>query len=142
MYKLAKTLTGVLALTLLSSLAHAQDAKKFPGIGRTATPAEVAAWDIDVRPDFKGIPKGSGTAEQGQELWEAKCASCHGEFPAKNVQVDHILPVIDPTTGFTTWDSFVENLYCEKDNLQVLCTQCHDIKTKMEKHEAKSKKLR
>ena len=31
-----------------------------PGIGRAATPAEVAAWDIDVRPDFKGLPAGLG----------------------------------------------------------------------------------
>ena len=52
----------------------------YPGIGRTATPAEVAAWDIDVRPDFKGLPKGSGSVAQGQVLWEAKCASCHGVF--------------------------------------------------------------
>jgi hypothetical protein len=46
----------------------------YPGIGRAATPKEVAAWDIDVRPDFKGLPKGSGSVAQGQDLWEAKCA--------------------------------------------------------------------
>lgn len=96
MYKLAKTLTGVIALSLLSTLAHAQDTKKFPGIGRTATPAEVAAWDIDVRPDFKGIPKGSGTAEQGQELWEAKCASCHGVFGESN---EVFTPIVGGTTA-------------------------------------------
>jgi len=49
-------------------------------IGRPATPAEVRAWDIDVRPDFKGLPKGSGTVARGQEIWEAKCATCHGVF--------------------------------------------------------------
>ncbi len=96
MYKLAKTLTGVITLTLLSTLAHAQDTKKFPGIGRTATPAEVAAWDIDVRPDFKGIPKGSGTAEQGQELWEAKCANCHGVFGESN---EVFTPIVGGTTA-------------------------------------------
>ena len=32
---------------------------QFPGIGRPATPAEIKAWDIDVRPDFKGLPAGS-----------------------------------------------------------------------------------
>lgn len=78
----------------------------------------------------------------GRVAQHFRCASCGGEFPAKNVQVDHILPVIDPTTGFTTWDSFVENLYCEKDNLQVLCTQCHDIKTKEEKIYAKQSNVR
>ena len=96
MYKLAKTLTGVIALSLLSAVAHAQDTKKFPGIGRAATPAEVAAWDIDVRPDFKGIPKGSGTAEQGQELWEAKCANCHGVFGESN---EVFTPIVGGTTA-------------------------------------------
>ena len=49
-------------------------------IGRPATPAEVRAWDIDVRPDFKGLPKGAGTVARGQEIWEGKCATCHGVF--------------------------------------------------------------
>jgi cytochrome c len=96
MYKLAKTLIGTVALTLLGGLVNAQDTKKFPGIGRAATPAEVAAWDIDVRPDFKGLPKGSGTAEQGQELWEAKCASCHGVFGESN---EVFTPIVGGTTA-------------------------------------------
>lgn len=50
------------------------------GVGRTATPAEIRAWDIDVRPDFKGLPKGQGSVRQGEVLWEAQCASCHGSF--------------------------------------------------------------
>jgi cytochrome c len=56
----------------------------FPGIGRPATPAEIAAWDIDVRPDFKGLPPGSGSVQQGQKIWDAKCASCHGTFGESN----------------------------------------------------------
>jgi cytochrome c len=55
-------------------------AEKFPGVGRAATPAEVKAWDIDVRPDFKGLPKGQGSVRQGEVVWEAQCASCHGSF--------------------------------------------------------------
>ena len=55
-------------------------AEKFPGIGRAATPAEVKAWDIDVRPDFKGLPRGQGSVRQGEMVWEAQCASCHGSF--------------------------------------------------------------
>src|SRR5690606_7674467 len=50
------------------------------GIGREATPAEVAAWDIDVRPDFTGLPPGRGTVDEGEKLWERQCASCHGTF--------------------------------------------------------------
>lgn len=67
----------------------------YPGIGRAATPAEVKAWDIDVRPDFKGLPKGAGTVSQGQDLWEAKCASCHGVFGESN-------EVFSPLVGGTT----------------------------------------
>ena len=74
-----------LAVGAASALsAHAQSAERFPGIGRPATAAEVAAWDIDVRPDFKGLPKGSGSVAKGQEVWEGKCASCHGVFGESN----------------------------------------------------------
>ena len=54
------------------------------GIGRPATAAELKAWDIDVRADFKGLPKGSGSVAKGQDVWEAKCASCHGVFGESN----------------------------------------------------------
>src|SRR4029079_1780805 len=57
---------------------------KFQGIGRPATPAEIAAWDIDVRPDFKGLPPGKGSVAEGQKVWDAKCASCHGTFGESN----------------------------------------------------------
>jgi len=67
----------------------------FPGVGRAATPKELAAWDIDVRPDFKGLPKGSGSAAKGQDVWEGKCASCHGVFGESN-------EVFSPLVGGTT----------------------------------------
>lgn len=47
-------------------------------IGRTATAAEIAAWDIDVRPDGAGLPPGGGNALSGKPVYMAKCASCHG----------------------------------------------------------------
>lgn len=72
----------VLALFGASTAAIAFDSYK--GVGRPATPAEIKAWDIDVRPDFKGLPKGSGTVDRGQELFEEKCASCHGTFGESN----------------------------------------------------------
>lgn len=96
MYKLVKTLTGLAGLMMSASLVHAQDASTYAGIGRVATPAEVAAWDIDVRPDFKGLPKGSGTADQGQQLWDAKCASCHGTFGESN---EVFTPIVGGTTA-------------------------------------------
>lgn len=48
------------------------------GFGKPATAQQVAAWDIDVRPDGKGLPAGAGTAVQGRAIYAAKCASCHG----------------------------------------------------------------
>ena len=50
------------------------------GLGRVATEEEIAAWDIDVRPDGLGLPEGSGTASQGMTIYDENCASCHGDF--------------------------------------------------------------
>jgi len=86
-----------LALFALTGVASAQATGKFAGVGREATPKEVAAWDIDVRPDFKGLPKGSGSVARGQEVWEAKCESCHGTFGDSN-------EVFSPLVGGVTPD--------------------------------------
>lgn len=93
----APVLRAAAALLLLAAAGHALAQTAFPGIGRAATPKEVAAWDIDVRPDFKGLPKGSGTVAQGQDIWEGKCASCHGIFGESN-------EVFSPLIGGTTAD--------------------------------------
>jgi S-disulfanyl-L-cysteine oxidoreductase SoxD len=88
---------SALAAVLLGSamaLAAAQG-MPYPGIGRAATPAELAAWDTDVRADFKGLPKGAGSVAQGQVLWENQCASCHGMFGESN-------QVFQPIVGGTT----------------------------------------
>jgi len=69
----------MVALLAVAGIAAAQSTK-YPGVGRDATPKEVAAWDIDVRPDFKGLPPGSGSVAKGQDVWEGKCAQCHGIF--------------------------------------------------------------
>ena len=45
-----------------------------------ATPEEIKGWDIDVRPDGKGLPVGKGTAALGETIFQERCASCHGEF--------------------------------------------------------------
>ncbi|MFA5940345.1 MAG: c-type cytochrome [Sinimarinibacterium sp.] len=50
------------------------------GLGRSATAGEVAEWDIDVRPDGQGLPKGSGSVADGQMLYDEKCSVCHGTF--------------------------------------------------------------
>lgn len=50
------------------------------GLGREALPEEIAAWDIDIRPDGQGLPVGSGDVWTGEEVFVEKCASCHGDF--------------------------------------------------------------
>jgi len=78
-----------------NSAAQSASSNQFTGIGRTATAAEVKAWDIDVRPDLKGLPAGSGKVQDGQPIWESKCASCHGTFGESN-------EVFTPLVGGTT----------------------------------------
>jgi mono/diheme cytochrome c family protein len=81
-----------------AGVAQAQPAARqaaLANVGRTATPAEIKAWDIDVRPDFKGLPKGQGSVRQGEVLWEAQCASCHGSFAESS-------EVFTPIAGGTT----------------------------------------
>jgi S-disulfanyl-L-cysteine oxidoreductase SoxD len=80
-----KALKGFLSAVLCALCASALETsyaqtRSFLNIGRTATPQEIKAWDIDVRPDFKGLPKGQGSVKQGEVIWEAQCASCHGHF--------------------------------------------------------------
>ncbi len=61
--------------------AHKQaTGEKRLNIGRAATLAEIAGWDIDIRPDGHGLPPGKGTVKAGEPLYMAECAACHGEF--------------------------------------------------------------
>ena len=85
----------VCMVTLSAAQSGSTVSTKYPGVGRAATLKEVAAWDIDVRPDFKGVPAGSGSVAQGQDIWEAKCAMCHGVFGESN-------EVFSPLIGGTT----------------------------------------
>lgn len=80
----------------------------------------------------KKINKKTGRLAQHYE-----CAECNEEFTQKDVQVDHIKPVIDPKKGFISWDVYIDRMFCESKNLQVLCKECHSIKTKKEKEVAK-----
>jgi len=61
--------------------------------GRPVTEADLAAWNIDVRgPDGAGLPSGSGSVAAGKEVYETKCASCHGVDAAGG-------PVFGPMVG-------------------------------------------
>ncbi|WP_299351375.1 c-type cytochrome [uncultured Shimia sp.] len=77
MSKFLKLIAGTtLASTLISAPAMAEKM----GLGRAATPDEIAAWDIDVAPDGTGLPVGSGDVFTGEEVFAEHCAICHGDF--------------------------------------------------------------
>jgi cytochrome c len=79
-----RLLVGAALVTCLASSARAYD------FGRSATPDEIALWDIDVLPDGKGLPKGSGTAEQGKSVYAGNCEACHGPNGQNGIK-DHLV---------------------------------------------------
>ena len=95
--KLQKTVRALALTAAFAALGGQALAKDSPwhNIGRDATSAEVKAWDIDVRPDFKGLPKGAGSVSLGEEVWVARCSSCHGDFGESN---EVFTPIIGGTT--------------------------------------------
>ena len=78
MRQIAKSNVVVVASILLATSAASSAQSPF-GIGRTATPAEIAGWNIDVGPDGRGLPAGSGSVSHGREVYQNQCAACHGD---------------------------------------------------------------
>ena len=87
--------------------ANAQKSAAWTDIGRPATRSEIQAWDIDVRADFKGLPAGSGSVADGEVLWEAQCAACHGTFGDSN---EIFTPIVGGTTKEDMETGHVANL--------------------------------
>jgi cytochrome c len=67
-----------LVFVAAAALVSAQSSRSRLGIGTPATPDQIAALDIDVRPDGTGLPTGRGTVAEGAMLYAGKCAACHG----------------------------------------------------------------
>ncbi len=70
----ARRAAVLMTLALGSTAAFAQG----PNLGEPISPADIAAWDIDILPDGTGLPPGSGTAAKGEPIYALKCAVCHG----------------------------------------------------------------
>lgn len=66
-----------------------------------------------------------------------RCACCQEEFVQNSVQVDHKEAVVS-SEGFVDWNTYIDRLFCSKDNLQVLCLGCHRIKTNNENKDRRS----
>ena len=71
----SRLVAAALAVLVLSPAALAEG----PGLGRVATPDDIACWDISIGPDGAGLPPGRGTPKQGEAVYAEKCVVCHGE---------------------------------------------------------------
>jgi hypothetical protein len=71
-------LTARAAVFVTVALPAAGRAGESYGIGRTATPEEIAGWNIDISPDGAGLPTGHGGVVEGHAIFDEKCAACHG----------------------------------------------------------------
>lgn len=72
------------------------------------------------------------TGTNKRQKFEYQCAACHKWFAEKNINVDHIRPA-GSLNNAQDLPAFVETLFCEVENLQVLCSTCHNSKTQSEK---------
>ena len=108
------------------------------------TPARFKAWIIGIlrRAMVRWEPKSMALEEAcvgqrvnkrtGRKAKHYCCSDCGELFVLRDVQVDHIDPVVDPEVGCVDWETFIDRMFCETDNLQVLCKPCHKEKTKAE----------
>ena len=69
-----------------------------------------------------------------------KCSLCNKSVGNKDIKIDHIHPVVDPTKGFESWDKFIERLFVELDGYQAICITCHKAKTAEEREVRKKNK--
>lgn len=111
--------------------------------GGTWTEAKFTAYIKNIlrKASMRWAPRNKALLNARVSRGVYKCACCLNDVPKttvidrkrqNNVKLDHIKPVIDPLVGFASWDSFIEGLFCEESNFQVLCMACHLIKTKEE----------
>jgi len=103
---------------------------RFTSFIRSALRGAFRRWGpkSDVLKDaFTRVKKNKASGRQAKHY---RCRKCGKEFPQKQVQVDHTTPI----GSVDNWDSFIERLFCEADNLQVLCKPCHSKKTKKERN--------
>jgi 5-methylcytosine-specific restriction endonuclease McrA len=94
------------------------------------------------RATYKWKPRTEALKKSKIERNQYKCAMCEGIFTHKQVHVDHIIPVIDPASGFTNWDDYITRMFPDERGFQILCTSCHDAKTQTENNIRKTTKSR
>jgi hypothetical protein len=98
---------------------------------------------------IKWPPKTETLKNSRVEKGVYRCDGCKQDVPVtvkidgkrvRNVFVDHVAPIVPPDLGFTTWDDYINNMFCDSSNLQTLCSACHTTKTMEERAIAKERK--
>ncbi len=64
---------------VLIALTAPVPAQQSPNLCKPISQEDLASWDISIGPDGAGLPPGSGTVQQGEAVFAAKCQACHGE---------------------------------------------------------------
>jgi hypothetical protein len=90
----------------------------------------IAQCKLNAKRAYKGPLK--------RQKFEYQCKECNNWFPEKEIAVDHIVPAGE-LNDFNDLPDFCKRLFCEVDGLQVLCNNCHTIKTQLEKENRKTK---
>ncbi len=91
----------------------------------------------------------------GRLCWHSRCAICSKEYPDKDMELDHVEPVVEPdmrevqqsdvpggTNSSYRIGSLVLRMFPEASGLQVLCTDCHSDKTRGENERRKLTRAR
>lgn len=84
------------------------------------------------RATYRWPPRSEALKEGRKDRNAYLCVMCNEIHKNNDIVLDHIKPVVDPKTGFTTWDDYINRMFPEKEGFQVLCSDCHDIKTELE----------
>lgn len=94
------------------------------------------------RGTYRWPPRSDALKKARVERGLYQCAMCKLAFKKKEVQVDHIIPVVSIKTGFSNWEEYIERMFPMEDGFQILCKPCHSTKTDTENHYRKKVKTR
>lgn len=87
------------------------------------------------RATYRWKPRSEAYHRNKVERGRYTCEMCKQVFARKEVQVDHIEPVIPVETGFTTFDNYIERMFCNSEGFAILCISCHEQKTAIENNQ-------
>ena len=87
----------------------------------------------------KWPPRYAAKVDRRIERGKYRCDKCKEIFRDKEIQIDHIEPVV-AVTGFVDWNHYINRLFCEESGFQILCLSCHKEKTLAENETRRNNK--